>query len=249
MKIIKYGIILLTILILNGCNGIKPEVMKNHIEVETVKQKKQPFVIFFQGSGGRNDRAYKWSQWFSKYGIASVFIDSAGARNKRSLKGINDHGLDLSPTLKVIKNNPKLDLNHYAVMGFSKGGTAALESASSLDDKQPKPDFVFALYPGNSKGCPNSHDKTTKVHVFYGGSDDWGDYKGIRNSCKSMTDWYDNATFHLLKGAEHGYDGDEEGGFNCCGRYFVKEPNEEALNKTKEVIFKAIQNKWNIKKR
>jgi len=251
MKIVNYSITLLIIFVLSGCNGIKPEIMKNHLTVKIPNdnQEKHPVVFFFQSSGGSNTLAHKWAEWFEQYGIVSVLIDNAGVRNLDKLYGVNDTGNDLSPAFEVLKNNPKLDLNHYAVMGFSIGGTASLHSASSLSSKQTKPDFVFSFYPGNSKGCPNSHDEKTRVHVFYGELDDWGTYKNIRNSCKSMTDWNDNATFHLLKNAHHGYDGDWSGNFDCCGNTFAIEPNEKALDKTKEIILKAMKEKWNIKKR
>jgi len=251
MKVIKYGIVLIAIFILSGCNGIKPEIMKKNISINIPNDeiKKHPVILFFQGSGGNNSRANKWASWFEQYGIASVIIDNAGVRGLNKLYGVN-YGSDLAPTLSALKDNLELDLSRYAVMGFSRGGTAALESASSLEKNQTSPDFVFSLYPGDSKGCPNSHNDTTKVHVFYGDLDDWGKYKNIIGSCKSMASGNDNTTFHLLKNAHHGYDGDWDGGFNCCsGNYFQIEANEEALINTQKIILKAIQRKWNIKKR
>lgn len=249
MKIIKYGILLLTALLFTACNGIKPEIMQKNVSVDlpTNKLEKHPFVIFFQGTGGNNSRADKWAEWFAKYGVAAVKINSAGARNLQNLRGVHDMNMDLSPTLEVLKDNSNLDLSHYAVMGFSRGGTAALKSATSLKDNQVKPDFVFSLYPGLPQNCPNTHNNKTQVHVFYGELDNWGNYKGIRNSCKTMTTWYDNAFFHLLKNAHHGYDGDWDGTWSSNRNTFTSKPNEEALTETKQIILKAIKDKWNIK--
>lgn len=241
---------LMIILLFSACSGIKPEVMKNYLQVQTPTdlKTKTPVVFFFQGSGGSNVRAYKWRKWFKEQGVATVVIDNAGVRNLNRLYGVN-YGSDLASALDALKTNKNLDLNKYAVMGFSRGGTAALESNSFLKEEQSKPDFVFALYPGDTNGCPNSHEDKTLVHIFYGDLDDWGTYKGIRNTCKSTASWYDNATFHLLKDAHHGYDGDYDNTWTCCsGKSFRTISSEDALQETKSIILEALNKKWKIKK-
>lgn len=250
-KFIWYILLTPLMLLCIGCNGIEPKIMKNNISIihaSSGTHKKKPFVVFFQGTGGTNHRARKWAQWFKRYGVSSVIIDNAGARNLHNLKHINDTHLDLSPTLKVIQNDSKLDLNHYAVMGFSRGGTASLKSASSLNGGQAKPDFVFALYPGIPKGCPNSHSAGTEVHIFYGDKDEWGAYKNVRKKCIAMAKSYRNTTFHLLKNAHHGYDGNWNGKWNCCNKSFLSKPNQVSLSETKRIILGAMQRKWFTKK-
>ncbi len=247
-KFFKYLFSVLIIgLILTGCSKVSPEVMKESIYTVTPDEKKKsPVVFFFQGSGGSNGRAYDWSSWFEKHGVASVIIDNARVRNMKRLYGIN-YGSDLSVALDVVKDNPELDLSRYALMGFSRGGTAALEAANFLTKEQPEADLVFSLYPGDSKGCPNSHDEDTNVMVFYGELDDWGSYKGIRNTCKSMTTWSDSSSFHLLKDAHHGYDGSWSGKWSCCGgRTFTSEPNTKATEETRKLILAAMKKKWNL---
>ena len=154
----------------------------------------------------------------------------------------------MAPALEVAKKNPALNLSQYAVMGFSRGGTAALESGTYLNKNIPKPDFIFALYPGDKSECPNSHEKGTEVFVFYGELDDWGTYQGNRDACRNMASWKDNASFYMLDNAHHGYDGSWKGTWNCCGETFTSAPNKKAVEKTQQIILEAIQNKWNLKK-
>jgi len=234
--------------VLIGCAKISPEVMKESVYTITpYEKKKSPVVFFFQGSGGSNEQSYEWSSWFEKHGVASVIIDNAKVRNMQRLNSIN-YGSDLTVALEAVKDNPELDLSRYALMGFSRGGTAALNSASFLTKGQTHADLVFALYPGDNKGCPNTHGEDTDVRVFYGDLDDWGTYKGIRNTCKAMTTWSDNATFHLLKDAHHAYDGRRTGKWSCCsGKTFTSKPNKKATNETKKIILAAMKKKWNIK--
>ena len=207
---------------------------------------KYPVVFFLQGSNGTNTQARLWAEWYAQYGIASVMIDSAGVRGMKRLFGI-DYEADLAPALEAVQGNPHLDFSRYAVMGFSRGGTAALDSGTFLLSTQPKPDFVFALYPGDSGQCRNKYKDPTKVFVFYGALDDWGDYMGTRNACSRMPGIYGNASFHLLKDAHHGYDGTWAGKWQCCGnRTFTSEPNPEALQYTRDLILKEIQEKWGL---
>ena len=209
--------------------------------------KKYPVVFFFQGSGGKNNRAWQWARWFARHGVASVFIDSAGIRGRDKLYGVN-YGRDLAPALDAVKDNPRLNLANYAVMGFSRGGTAALESGTYLKSRHSIPDFIFALYPGALNHCPNTYGERVRTYVFYGDLDEWGNYKGTRQSCRKMTDRYANSSFIALKGAHHGYDGGSAGSFKCCGgNTFKYAPNPKALARTKSIILKAIRAEWRVR--
>lgn len=168
-------------------------------------------------------------------------INSAAVRGLDSLSG-KEYSRDIIPTLNILKEHPEIDLTRYALMGFSRGGTAALKAGYHIKDS-PKPDFVFSLYPGDSSGCPNSHTDKTQVHVFYGDLDTWGNRKGIRNSCERMTRHHDNTEFHLFKGAHHGYDGFTSGTYN---KHIYKQPSPSAVKEIKEIILKSITEKWEL---
>lgn len=248
-KMLHVLIVMMVVAFITGCATIKPEIMKKHLEIEKPKNAvgKTPVIFYFQGSGGWNGKAYDWAQWFKKYGVSAVMIGNAQVRKIRRLNGV-DYASDLSVALEVVKDDTSLDLSRYAVMGFSRGGTSAMKSNNFLTEEQPKPDFVFALYPADTRGCPSSYDVKdgTLVHIFYGDLDDWGNYRGIRSSCEATASWNDNVSFHLLKGVEHGYDGDAYDEHKSNGITFISLPNKDAVNETKKVILKAIKEKWGL---
>jgi dienelactone hydrolase len=249
MKKISLLIIMGSIM-MGGCASISPDKMKSNLTYYSVGDEEiKPVVFILPGSGGRHgEQSYSWATWFSSLGIMSVMIESARVRGIKRLFGVN-YGGDISPALEVASENPNIDSTRYAVIGFSRGGTAALESASYLKENQPKPDFIFSLYPGDMGLCPNSHEEPTKVFIFYGEKDGWGSYQGNRNACKSMASWHDNTTFYLLKNAKHGYDGLWAGRWSCCGgKTFENAHNKEALEKTRAVIFEALSKKWRVEK-
>ncbi len=205
---------------------------------------KSPVVFFLQSSAGSNINSQKWARWFANHGIASVFIDSAKIRNRQNLFGVN-YGRDLSLALDAVKGNPHIDLTRYAVMGFSRGGTGALQSRKFLKPDHNKPDFIFSLYPGDQGKCPNSYIENTRVFVFYGALDNWGTYQNTREACNRMANRFENTSFVSLANAHHGYDADWTGTWKCCGgNTFSNRPNTAALEETRSIILKAIEKKW-----
>jgi len=246
-KYLSVGILAASLL-LTGCMTIKPEKMQDHLTVvKAAENKKTPVVFFFQGSGGNNRLSAKWTVWFAEHGVSAVWINSASVRDLDKLYGKN-YGGDLSPALQVVANNPHLDLSRYALMGFSRGGTAALQSASFLAEDQPRPELIFSLYPADRGQCPNSYDDQTKVHIFYGELDDWGTYQGNRNACKKMAEKRTNTSFYPLANAHHAYDGNSKEKWKCCGgRTFTSESNPDALAETKRIILAAMQREWGVK--
>ena len=191
-----------------------------------------------QGSGGGNERANTWGAWLKSKGIASVLIDNAGVRNTNRIGGVLPVHLanDYYSTIQALKNNPDLDLQRHALMGFSLGATAVL-----LADKSPiKPQAVIALYPGTNGQCRITHEPTTKVMIFYGDQDDWGTYLGHRNTCQKATRKSDAFKFITLENAAHGFDSSWTGTWGCCGQNFTSASNPTATDVVKTQLFESF---------
>ena len=205
-----------------------------------------PVVLFLQGTGGGNLNGELWTGWFNSLGIATVLIDNAKARGRSELWGVPSYieSRDITATLELLQNNARVDLNRYAIMGFSKGGTASMESGGYLKAGQPLPQFVFSLYPGNNGQCPNAYNEPVKVMVFYGDQDDWGTFQGNRDACQRMAESRSNTRFHLLAGAHHGYDGMVNTHWSCCGQSFVSKSSSKATEETRQIILEAIRRPW-----
>jgi dienelactone hydrolase len=103
-----------------------------------------------------------------------------------------------------------------------------------------------ANYASDCKPALEFAKDETEVHVFYGELDGWGTYDGNRNACARMASREDNATFHLLKDAHHGFDGLWKGTWISEGQSFISAPNQAATQYAKDVVLKAVSKKWNL---
>lgn len=242
---------LIAVIALSGCQTMSKESASQFIEVVPPKSGapvsgKSPVVFYLQGTGGGNIRAELWLDWFGSMGIAAVIIDSARMRDRPTLDGIDSYheAGDLVLALDVVKDHPALDLNHYAVMGFSRGGTASLQAGSVLSASQPRPDYVFSMYPGGAGVCSNSYGPKTRVMVFYGELDGSGTRNGNRDRCKSMTLNSENAVFHGFAETHHGFDGlSTESAFDGSVGYLIA-PNASAVQQTRQLILQELKTTW-----
>ena len=114
------------------------------------------------------------------------------------------------------------------------------------------PDFVFALYPGGggTHTCAIDHEDSTKIHIFYGELDQSGKGPGgFFYACQGTAYYYDNVEFHELKGAHHGFDDRVAGSANIPGTSitFTMEPNPEALEETRAIIWRVLKEGWGLR--
>lgn len=197
-----------------------------------------PTVFFLQGSGGRNERARKWSEWFKSHGVASVLIDNAGLRSTNNIGGTSPGFLanDYYAAVEAIKSNPRIDLARHAVMGFSLGATASLVASEA----SVTPKAIFALYPGTNGSCRATHGSSTQVFIFYGDKDDWGNYQGHRDACRKESEQKGNVKFYLVDNAGHGFDSAWTGQWRCCNSTFNSASNPEATEIVKARIVELL---------
>jgi hypothetical protein len=118
--------------------------------------------------------------------------------------------------------------------------------------KRSVPDFVFALYPGGGGAhtCNIDHEDSTKIHIFYGELDHAGKGPGeFFHACQGTAYFYSNVEFHELKGAHHAFDDRVAGSATIPGTSitFTMEPNSEALEQTRAIIWRVLKEGWGLK--
>lgn len=139
----------LVMLVLAACETITPELVQQNLTLITPEGKGPfPVFIYYQGTGGDNDRARSWAFWLRTKGVASALVDNAGMRGRRENPRGSTYVEDAAIAWDILKDNPRIDTGRFALMGFSRGGQQALDAAPVFRDRPATPSFVFALYPG-----------------------------------------------------------------------------------------------------
>ena len=143
-----------------------------------------PAMVILHGSGGISGRESMWAQRMDDLGYAAFIVDSFAGR------GIKDTMTDQSQlsmagdmadglvALRLLATHPRVDRKRIAVMGFSRGGIAALYTALEpirrgiIED-----DLRFAahvpLYPGCNVPYVSAHLDGAPILMLLGGKDDY----------------------------------------------------------------------------
>jgi dienelactone hydrolase len=143
-----------------------------------------PAVVILHGSSGVNPGEMVWAQRLNAMGFASFVVDSFTGR------GISNTEADQSQlsmtagiadayfALRLLAADPRIDRRKISVMGFSRGGIAALYSAldpfrrAVIDD-----DLHFAahiaFYPGCGVHYTSAHLDGAPILMLLGGKDNY----------------------------------------------------------------------------
>jgi dienelactone hydrolase len=144
-----------------------------------------PVVIFAAGSGGFGVSTDIWDRQFEEMGISTFAMDSFAGRGitstaaDQSQLGRLNMILDIYRSIAALASHPRVDPERIAVMGFSRGGQAALYSSLKRFQRLWNPGGIepaayIALYPP----CVTNYIADTNVsdhpiRMFHGISDDY----------------------------------------------------------------------------
>lgn len=125
-------------------------------------------VILSSSAGVQRHRELHYAQRLAASGIAACVVDSFGPRGVRST--VADQSkvsafqmeCDAVAALRFLRGDPAIDGDRIGVMGVSKGGVAAINSAIAVRLKWRGVEDAFALHVGICPGCVAQHrDATT----------------------------------------------------------------------------------------
>lgn len=201
------------------------------------KGKNKPFVVVIPGSGGRIPSHWVSAAVSAGYGVVAVDLGGIFGRPLYSISESTMAGA-VAQAIQVGKD-VGFDANRAVLLGQSKGGTVAMIASSNIRSAGlPAPKAVLAFYPGSMGACPLSIGGETKVHIFYGDADDWGNFRGTRQACASRAGG--NVVYHEFVGAHHGFDGSGAGSFICCGGEFRYQGNSSAAAKARGIVNRVL---------
>jgi dienelactone hydrolase len=144
-----------------------------------------PVVVLMHGSGGMGPNIEMWSDEFNAMGISTFAIDGFTGRGltstsaNQALLGRLNFILDIYRGLDILAKHPRVDPERIALMGFSRGGQAALYASLKRFHKMwNKSGVQFAAYVPFYPDCATTFIGDADVadqpiRIFQGTADDY----------------------------------------------------------------------------
>jgi len=168
---------------LTGDSNGKAVTIGSELRIPRGVSGKIPAVMLLHGSGGPNGGHEFWAKHFNEMGIATLLIDSFSERGivstsaNQALLGRLNMILDAYRALDMLADHPRIDATRVAVMGFSRGGQAALYSSVRRFQQTWRPKATFALHIPLYASCTTTFigdtDVTAPIRQFHGAADDY----------------------------------------------------------------------------
>jgi dienelactone hydrolase len=180
---------------------------------------KLPVVVLIHGSSGVSPNMEAWTRQFNAMGISTFVIDGFTGRGltvvgpNQALLGRLNLIVDIYRSLDILAKHPRVDPERIVLMGFSRGGQAALYASLDRFNKLwNKSGIQFAAYLPFYPDCATTFTGDTEiaarpVRIFHGTPDD---YNPIRN-CKAYVERLKEAkrdvTLTEYADSQHAFDG------------------------------------------
>lgn len=177
-----------------------------------------PAVVLVHGSGGAGGNIDRWAMELNRLGVAAFILDCFSGRGIRST--IPDQSqlgsltmiFDAYRALEVLAKQPSMDANRIALMGFSKGGFAALyASMKRFQDYFAPAHAKFAAYVAFYPRCDiaffQDEDVADRpIRIFHGEADDWVPVEPVRRYVARLEAAGKDVSLTTYLGARHAFD-------------------------------------------
>lgn len=180
---------------------------------------KLPVVILMHGTDGPGSGAvWAWSRYLNGIGVAALSLDSYTARNLANASADQASFpqfvqiYDAYRSVEILAKHERVDPSAIMIMGFSRGGTAALYAAMTRfhDTFGPTAGRIIAYFPFypacNFKLEREDSIAPAIIRQFHGTADDWTPLAPCEDYIGRLAKAGHDATITAFPGALHGFD-------------------------------------------
>jgi dienelactone hydrolase len=177
-----------------------------------------PVVVLMHGSGGVGGTMEAWVHTFNAMGISTFVIDGFTGRgltvvsSNQALLGRLNLIVDVYRALEILSRHPRVDPDHIALMGFSRGGQATLyASLDRFDQLWNRSGLRFAAFIPFYPDCSTSYVGDTEVadkpiRIFHGTPDDYNPVASCKAYVARLLEAGRDVVLTEYPDSEHGFD-------------------------------------------
>jgi dienelactone hydrolase len=177
-----------------------------------------PVVVLMHGSSGVGSTNEAWVHQFNTMGISTFVIDGFTGRGltavgpNQALLGRLNLILDIYRSLDILARHPRVDPNRIVLMGFSRGGQAALYASLDRFNKLwNKSGVQFAGYIPFYPDCSTSYLTDTDVaarpiRIFHGTPDDYNPVASCKAYVTRLQEAKRDVVLTEYPDSAHGFD-------------------------------------------
>lgn len=170
------------------------------------------------GSSGVGAGMDPWVRHFNAMGISTFVIDGFSGRGltmvgpNQALLGRLNFIVDIYRSLEILAKHPRVDPDRIVLMGFSRGGQAALYASLDRFHKLwNKSGAQFAAYIPFYPDCSTTYASDTEVvarpiRIFHGTPDDYNPVATCKAYLARLQDAKRDATLTEYPDSQHGFD-------------------------------------------
>jgi dienelactone hydrolase len=196
-----------------------PATIAGELRIPTPGTARLPAIVLIHGSGGIGSSVEDWVPLLNGAGVATFVIDSftgrglVDVRNDQSQLGRLAGVVDAYQALGVLAKHPRIDPRRIAVMGFSRGGQAALYASLKRFQRMHGPaGAAFAAYLPFYADCTTAYVDDADVgdgpiRMFHGTADDWNPVAPCRVYVERLRKAGKDVVLTEYPGASHVFDG------------------------------------------